>query len=301
MNARANRPMGPVVDMSMDEYQAVDAMSASGLRQFARSPWHYRNRVQTAPTRPMLRGTLAHCAVLEPHAMSARYAVVPDDAPRRPSKAQWTAKKPSPESVLAMEWWTDFHRACEGREIISADEYAITEAQLEALARDEEIHSILTGPGLCECSLFWIDPATGVYCKARPDRIRSSPIGNVKVLDLKSTADESPAAFSRSAASLGYYLQRSHYTAGVQIACDWEVIDFVFAAVTSAHPVLAVPYRFIDEIVQQGDEEREELLARYAECMRTDRWPAYAPADRMIDLPKWAKPSKETEVSYVDD
>lgn len=295
----AVRPMGLVLDMPMDEYQAIDAMSSTGMRLLSRSPWHYRNRVETVPTRPMLRGTLAHCAVLEPDAMSSRYVVVPEDAPRRPSKAQWAAKKPSPESVLAMEWWTAFSKSCEGREIVPSADYTVTQAQLLALQADSEIAEILrTGYG--EASVFWVDKATGVYCKARPDWVHPLDDRRVKLLDLKSTADESPDGFARSAARLGYHRQRAHYLTGFQQATRLQVVDFVFAAVSSAPPVLAVPYRMVDEVVQQGEEEREELLAQYADCRNLNRWPAYPPEDRMIDFPAWAKPNKEVEVSFAE-
>jgi hypothetical protein len=96
------RPLGIVENMPFEEYLAVDAVSSTGLKLFARSAWHYKNRVDIDPTPSMLRGTLAHCAVLEPDALSQRYAVTPEDAPRRPSRAQWEAKNPSPESLEAM-------------------------------------------------------------------------------------------------------------------------------------------------------------------------------------------------------
>lgn len=285
--------------MSPDEYHAIEALSASGMRHLARSPWHYRNRVEITPTRPMLNGTLAHCAALEPGALSARYIIVPDDAPKRPSKTQWAAKKPSPESVAAMEWWTGFQETCGTRLIVPAEDCSTTQLQLCALQADREIADLLS-EGYGEASVFWIDPATGVYCKARPDWVRPTGPRSVKLLDLKTTVDESPDAFSRSAARLGYHRQRAHYWKGFEIATGLEVEDFIFACVTSAPPVLAVPYRLVDEVVQQGEDECAELIQLFAECTQHNRWPAYSPEERMIDFPKWAKRSNEVEVGYVD-
>ena len=211
--------MGLVPDMPFDEYLAVDALSASALRVFARSPWHYRNRIEIEPTRPMLRGTLAHCALLEPAALHQRYAVVPADAPRRPTKAQWAAKKPSPDSQSAMAWWTAFGEQCAGREIVTAAEYDITQLQLAAIAANPMLaEAFASGRG--EVSAFWIDEETGLYCKARPDWIGVVSDGACDVLDLKSTADESPNGFGRAAARMGYHLQRAHYVDGVEHAGD---------------------------------------------------------------------------------
>lgn len=301
MNLRTDLPgpIGIVHDMPAETYHAIDALSATGMRHLARSPWHWRNRVDVVPTKPMLNGTLAHCAALEPGALSERYVVVPDDAPKRPTKAQWAAKKPGPDSVLAMEWWTGFQKTVGDRLIVDAGDYSITQLQIAALQADPEIVDLLS-EGWGEVSVFWIDPATGVYCKARPDWVRPTGSKRVKLVDLKTVADESPEGFSRSAARLGHHRQRAHYWKGFEIATGLVVEDFIFATVTSAPPVLAVPYRLVDEVAQQGVDECAELVQLFAECSQHNRWPAYTPAERMIDFPKWAKRSQELEVSYVD-
>jgi hypothetical protein len=64
-------------------------------------------------------------------------------------------------------------------------------------------------------------------------------------------------------------------------------------------PVLAVPYRLVDEAALQGEEEVDELLELYANCCTTNHWPAYTPGERMVDLPKWVKRDQEVEVSYA--
>lgn len=295
----ATLPMGLVHDMPAEDYHAVPALSATGLKALARSAWHFKNRPEIKPTRPMLRGTLAHCAVLEPHAMAKRYVVVPADAPRRPSRAQLDAKKPSDESRAAMSWWADFNASAAGRQIVSAEDYAITQMQLQALADEPTIAGILK-EGVGEASVFWRCKRTGVYCKARPDWM-TPPVGRrVTLLDLKSTADESPSGFGRAAARMKYHLQRAHYVDGVQQATGWQVDEFVFAAVTSAPPVLAVPYFLNDAIKEQADDERAELMDLYARCLESGHWPAYGAGLQMLDFPAYAKRDSEVEVAFAD-
>lgn len=295
----ANRPLGIVYDMPAEQYHAISALSATGLKALARSAWHYKHRPDIKPTLPMLRGTLAHCAVLEPHALADRYIVVPEDAPRRPSRAQWEAKKPSDDSRAAMSWWTDFNASAEGRQIVSAEGYAITQMQLQALADEPTIAGILK-EGRGEASVFWRCQRTGVYCKARPDWMTPPTGRRVTLLDLKSTADESPNGFGRAAARMGYHLQRSHYVDGVQQATGWKVGEFVFAAVTSAPPVLAVPYFLTDAIKEQADDERAELMDLYARCLESGHWPAYGNGLQMLDFPAYAKRDSEVEVAFAD-
>lgn len=288
------QPLGLVRDMPFDEYLAIDAMSQSGLKELARSPWHYRNRQPKQETRAMFNGTLAHCAVLEPDAVAARYIVTPDDAPRRPTAAQWKAKNPSPDSQAAMAWWSDFNARAAGRQIVLADDYATTQAQVRAVLAVPELAALLAN-GYPEASVFWVDEATGIYCKARPDFVHPLPDGRVILMDLKSTQDESPEGFARTVARFAYHRQHAHYVAGWKAATGQEVAAFLFAAVSSAPPVLAVPYMLDAEAVERGEQERRALLQRYADSLSTDAWPAYGPGVHMLSLPAWAtRPTLET-------
>lgn len=300
MNARTEiRPMGIVHGMSFDEYLAVDAMSQSALKELARSPWHFANRVEVKETRAMLNGSLVHCARLEPDALAHRYVVVPEDAPRKPTDAQWAAKKSNESSQFAKDWWTKFGEEIAGRTIIPAADFAITQLQLAALAADETITEYMTG-GASEVSVFWIDKATGVYCKARPDYAKQTPDGDL-LTDLKSVADESPSGFGRAAARMGYRIQRAHYVAGWQAAAGRRVKSFMFAAVTSQRPVLAMPYELPAEFAQQGEDEWRELMALYARCRATDTWPKYGSGLMVADVPAYAYDHTEVEITDATD
>jgi hypothetical protein len=300
VNARTDtRPIGVVKGMPFDEYLQVDAMSQSALKELARSPWHYANRVDVKETRAMLNGSLVHCARLEPDALAQRYVMVPEDAPKRPAPAQWAAKKSNESSQIAKDWWNAFGEEVAGRSIIPAADYAIMQLQLAALNREPQIVEDMTG-GDSEVSVFWIDPITGVYCKARPDYVRQTPDGDI-LTDLKSTVDESPSGFGRAAARMRYDLQQAHYVDGWQIATGRKVAVFSFAAVTSKPPVLAKAYLLPEEFAMKGEAARCELLATYANCRRTDTWPDYGAGRIVADVPAYALPINEIEVGFAED
>lgn len=294
------RPMGLIKNMSFSEYIAVEAFSNSDMKLLARSAWHWKNRLPVKQTRAMLCGSLVHCAQLEPDALAQRYAFVPESAPKKPTEAQWNAKKSNEDSMAAKAWWKDFLDGLGDREIVTAEEYAITQLQLKALA-DEPTLARLLATGYSECSVFWVDKETGVYCKARPDHVHPVDSRTVKLVDLKSTVDESPDGFGRAAARMGFHRQDAHYCAGFEAATGMKVEQFIFAAVTSAPPVLAVPYSLTDEIREQARDERRELLDLYAFCQRENRWPTYGSGVQLLDFPQYAKRSGEVEVAYVDD
>ena len=297
MNAHTPRPMGVHYGMPFEDYLAVDAFSASGMRHMARSPWHYRNRIEVQPTRPMLCGSLVHCAQLEPDALAARYAIVPEDAPRRPTASQWGAKKPSPDSAAAMAWWRDYQASVSGKTIIPAGDFDITQQQLAAIKAEPYLAEVFAR-GQAEVSVFWVDKATGVYCKCRPDHVQPVP-GGVRIAELKSTADESPDGFSRALTAMGYHRARAHYIDGWQQATGQMVLEYAFAVVSSAPPVLAVPYWLDEEDARQGEDECAELRERFAWCTKEDQWPAYGSGPQLVSLKKWAKRSNDVEIEVV--
>lgn len=286
------------LDMPPGQYHESDALGSSGLKLMARSPWHYRNRVPMTQTKAMFCGTLVHCAQLEPDAMAKRYIVTPEDAPKYPTPAQWGAKKSNESSTEAKEWWTAFEASCVGREIVSAKEYAITQEQLAAVAAEPVLAEVF-GTGWGEVSGFWTDPATGIACKARWDWVHPVEPGVVDLADLKATADESPDRFRIQARRLLMRLQEAHYREGFELITKLRVRRFIFAAVTSARPVLAVPYELTDETRAQARDERRQLLERLAWCRAENKWPAYGGGGvQMLDL---TEHEGEVDVSWAEE
>lgn len=301
MNTRIDtRPMGIVRDMPFEDYLAIDAFSNSDMKLLARSAWHWKNRLRVTQTRPMLRGSLVHCAQLEPHALHDRYVFVPADAPRRPTAAQWNAKKSSEDSAIAKEWWSRFNEDAGLREIVTADEFFVTQQQLAAIAAEAEL-SALFASGDSEVSIFWIDQATGVYCKARPDHLHYLSHKRVKAIDLKASADDSPEGFGRAIPRMGHHRQEAHYTQGL-VACGLEVDEFIFAVVSSAPPVIATPMLVPEDFADQAREEVHELRAMFVHCQRTGVWRGYNGGGKQVaKVPAYAYRNHEVEIADATD
>jgi exodeoxyribonuclease VIII len=291
----SDRPLGVFYGMTFDNYLKAPGLSASGLKQLARSPWHYKNRAFSEPTRAMLAGTLAHCAILEPDAMNARYVVMPEDAPRKPTKAQLAAKNPSAESREAMQWWEGFTRENGGKTLISAKEFDLCSAQLRAIKDNDYLRKLFSS-GSSEVSFFWRDEQSGIYCKGRADFLTH----DVRhIIDLKTCMDESPNGFGRASARLRYDLQAAHYTEGIR-AIFGHKPDFIFAAISNAAPVLAVPYILTEEVQQNAEDDWRNLLDKFAECRKNDTWPAYGDGLQLLDFPAYAKASGEVEIEWSE-
>ena len=290
--------------MPFEQYAAAPAVNNSLLKDMARSAahcWalhHAPNRPERKPRPWMITGPLAHCAVLEPDAMAARYLVTPDDAPKRPTSAQWNAKKPSPDSVAAMAWWTEFNASAAGRQVITAEQYATTQGQLAGITAHPDLAAVLAS-GAAEQSAFWADESTGLLCKCRPDWVHTLPDGRAILLDLKTCQSADAVAFARTVASFGYHRQAAWYCDGWQRATGQAVYSFIFAAIPSEYPFIAGAYQLADEALIQGADECAELLEAYAACVRSNVWPGYGDSVQEIQLPVWARRSYEMEVSHV--
>lgn len=294
MNARTDAPLGLILDMPANAYHATHAMSAGGLKRMRQSPAHFYG-LQLDPNRPpsgepspaMKNGTLVHCAIFEPDQVETRYVVAPTDAPKRPTEAQWKATKPSPESIVAMQWWTEFNARSTGKEMVDAVAMTAARSQAAALRRLPDVAALLSD-GVGESSAFWIDDATGELCKCRPDW--TSPAGDgVILVDGKTCQDASPDGFSRAIWNFDYWLQAAWYSDGYERATGKRVHGFVFAVVESSWPHAAAAYMLDDAAIDRARAENRRLLDLYAECRRTGVWPGYQTTIQPIALPAWAR------------
>lgn len=287
------QPAGLYLDMPADEYHAIHAMSAGGLKRMKQSPAHFYgmqldpNRPQSGePTAAMANGTLVHCAIFEPQALALRYVTIPADAPRKPTDAQRNAAKPSPETMRAIDWWDAFTARTEGAQIVDAVEITAAQAQAAAVRALPDVGALLAD-GYGESSAFWIDEQTGELCKCRPDWV--SPVGDgVILIDGKTCRDASEAGFGRAIWTMSYHNQAAWYSDGFQKASGLRVHGFVFAAVENTWPHIAAAYMLGDDVLEKSHAENRRLLNLYAECKSTGVWPGYASGINMINLPRWA-------------
>lgn len=267
-------PIGLRYDMPAEQYHAISAMSAGGLKRMQQSPAHYYG-MQLDPNRPpspgptpaMFNGTLVHCALFEPGAVDARYIV-----------------KPEGMSFVTKEGkaWRD----AQTQTIVDAAQMAAAHAQAARLRALPELSDLLA-EGRGEVSAFWIDEPTGELCKCRPDFV--SPAGDgVVIVDGKTCQDASADGFSRAIWNYRYHLQAAWYADGYERTTGTKVYGFVFAAVESAWPHQAAAYMLPDEAIDAARRENRRLLNLYAECKKTGVWPGYAQTISLIQLPRWA-------------
>lgn len=246
--------------MDSKQYHAdTSAISASGLKLFARSPAHYyaayldQNRVERSPTPAMRIGTATHCAILEPGRFSTEYVALPEDLDRRTKEG-----KQIYADLLAT-----------GKELLTSDDMAMVMNMACAFRDNTTSRALFDRKHSVEQSIF--AEVNGVSCKCRPDFMTAD---GLMVMDVKTTSDASPEAFGKSAWSLGYHIQAAFYRRVIQSATGITP-DFIFGCVESDRPYLTAYYTVPQYLLDYADGVIDALLERYAECLQTGIWHGY--------------------------
>lgn len=253
-------------ELSNAEYHAHDSISKTGLDLIARSPAHYRYSERREATRAMVIGSAVHAAILEPDLFAKQYMLLRDVKDRRTSEYKQAVAVHGADFVLT---------GTEADYVAGIQESVRTHSQLSAL---------LSEPGRAELSVITTDPVTGVAVRCRFDWLTDAGVP----LDLKTTLDARPDAFSRSVSSYRYHVQAAFY-------CDvweWETGDkldrMIFAALEKSMPHAVSLYMLDDEAMMVGRKLYREALNTYARCLESGHWPGYEGGVQLLNLPPWA-------------
>lgn len=284
-------PLG-LVECSNDQYHGGPGVSKSHLDAIAgASPLHYwhkyinPNRERAEPSQALIMGSAIHSIVLEPDLFTGEYITVPEDAPKRATKAQINAKKPSPDAVASIEYWTAFEKENAGRIILEPDDYQTCLNIRDVVYRHPVAAGLLSG-GKAEQSFYAIDKETGELIKCRTDYMHDS---GAMIVDLKSTEDASPDGFGKSAANFRYPIQTAWYYDVLDQAFGERPEDWVFLAVEKKPPyAIGVYFIEADHVARARIAARRDFL-RIVEHKRANHWPDYGSVPLPLALPAWSK------------
>lgn len=240
-------------------------VSKSWLDQIHRSPAHLRAYLDglIPPTPRMEFGSLVHAWVLEPDSIESRYLKIPKlDRRRKADKEKYAELEADAKTrKLAM---------------IDEETWAKASAIRDAVYRHKAAAAILR-QGEPEQAVIWTNPETGELCKAKADWLREN-----FVTDVKTTADASPRAFSRSIGNYRYHVQDAHYREG------FDSPRFLWIACEIDPPYGVAVYADDEDMLAAGKLQRDADLRLYAECKASDHWPGYPDTIQNIELPRWA-------------
>lgn len=256
-----------------DKYESIDACNWSTLKNLLVSGAYYqhclKNPRRDTPAFALGRG--AHTAIFEPDRFPLEYVIKPDGMERRSNAGK--------AAYAAME------SANVGKTILDADDYRDCLSMRDALMANPLTARYL-GPGRSEVPIVWRDPESGVWCKARLDRLSDLPA----LPDLKTTRSVDEDSFGRDAAKYLYYGQMAHYRNGCRVlGLLPPEAPTVILAVEKAPPFDTAVFHVGGSggCMLFGQETVASLLVKLKHCRETNEWRGRYQEERVLTLPPW--------------
>jgi len=262
-----------VTGLSNKDYHSItEAVSNSQLSRIMKSPALLT--AKTEPTPALRWGSLVHSIILEPEKFYSEIVVMPDGL---------DSGKGAKERVK------EFEANNAGKEIITFEENEQLSAILKAVMDDADASNLLGHPARVENSLFWVDSATGVKCRCRPDFWRHDNI----VVDLKTTKDSSAWSFGRSAWDYRYDAQCAFYWDGIEAITGNPPEAFIFIAIEGKEePHLHIECFNVErDVLSLGRARYRDSLNIYKECQSRGVFPKkhFDTGIKKLTLPKYAQ------------
>lgn len=256
------------LELSNSDYHARPELSNSGLNKLIEhSPGHYKYWKENPPeqTKSLEIGSATHEALLEPEKFLESHIAMPE-CDRR--------------TKAGKDFYEKFMIEQHGKTVLDAATYAQVQGMIKSVMAHTMASAILKN-NHNEMSFF--GELQGVKVRCRPDILRQ---GNL-LADLKTTDDASFRGFQRSFANFNYHRQAAFYCDIVSQITGEKYDTFTIIAVEKKPPYAVQVFAIDEASIEKGREEYEIGLAKYRECLLTDKWPLYADEVVPLNLPSW--------------
>lgn len=256
------------IPMSNEEYHRRSELSNSGLNNLIeKSPGHFKYCLENPPeqTPAMALGTIVHTAILEPERFLDTHVAMPE-CDRR--------------TKAGKEFYETFLINNHGKTVMAADVYHQVFGMIGSVMAHTMASAILRDN---HNELSFFGELNGVKMRCRPDILRQ---GNL-LADLKTTDDASFKGFQKSFANFNYHRQAAVYTDLVSQVTGEKYDTFTIIAVEKKPPYAVQVFAIDEASLDKGREEYQLGLAKYRECLLTNKWPLYADEVVPLNLPSW--------------
>ncbi len=256
-------------DLPMEQYHSMRALSSSGLKKLLRSPAHYllERTKKSEPTDSMRFGTAVHTLLLEPERADELVEMPEFNARTKDGRAE-------------RDVWLESHA---GKQAFDAKTLARIRAAAAAVRAHPGASMLLSG-GVAERSILWRDEREGIECRARFDFHREDG----GIVDVKTTADASPAGFMRTIGAFGYHQSAAHYWLGHEHVFHKSPAFWAFVVVESEPPHGVATYVLDAASIRAGMDDCARAYKAFRICNETGHWPAYPETIEPISAPRWA-------------
>lgn len=272
-----------VAGVDFTTYRAAAGVNVSSLKEFSRSPLHYRYAKDNPKptTAAMSLGTAAHCATLEPERFAAEFVT-------------WTG------AVRRGKEWDAFKADAEAAQrLVLTEDERDTALAIAAAVRACPEAMVYLRRGHAEVSMTWQHDEPEMILKGRVDWLTTIDGADI-VVGLKTTRDLRPREFAAQAARLCYHWQWAYYADGYE-RITGRMPVMVEIVVESAAPHAVAVYRVPEHVLERGRQEYRAALEQLAQCEASGVWPGPVVGEVEFDLPGWAYPADEMTIEDAED
>lgn len=286
---------GWLADLTNEEYHGLHACSSSALTHMLKSPAYckWRTTHEEEPSDAVVLGDLCHIAALQPELFVARFCVI-GQCEAVTGKGTRCTNQGSVMLDGKPYCGVKSHAPAEGvpdpRKPVTVKQWNTAQRVREAVYRHPMAGAILNAAdAVKEQPGVWVDEATGLLCKCKPDvRVESLAL----LADLKVTVLARPDDFPRFLRANGVYRQAAHYLDGAAV-CGSTAQNFLFIACHPDEPNEVYVYDLKPDTVDAGRREVRRLRAQYAACQKSGVW-GYPQDVIPMGLDRWALAKLET-------
>lgn len=261
-----------VRNITDEQYHADPALSKTKLSEFIDSAEIYYHRhildrmCGKKETASMATGSIIHECLLLNKSLAEVVDVIPADCLTAAGAINSRGKA-----------WQDFCFEAQGYKV-KLSEYNAIKAILDSESLDEIRELVMSNrhrSGI-EQPVFWIDEATGVGCRCKPDLFIHHG-DRIEAFDLKVSPFVSPVDFKRQVKRFRYWLQDRHYSSGLYHLFGKRV-SFTFLVLEPTYPYRVRRYSLDLDSRALADSEYRRHMQRFAECQESgvwvDQWPS---------------------------
>lgn len=260
----------------IDTYTAYDRLPgvrSGDMAKMAKSPLHYRTATTTdseGSTSSQEQNQAIHAMILEPEHFARQFSIYAGKV-RNGKQYDAHCEAWPGTTVLLESWMPDIERTA-------------------ALVRhDPRTRGAFTGQGWSEVAFQWVDPTTGLDCKARLDRLIQTAPNEVQIIDCKAIGTDA-RDISRRISERQWHVQAAHQIAGVLASNPDLTVSYRWCCYETTSPYDVVMVRPADSALELGEQTRLELLARIDDCQTRDHWPGRHEDEIEVDVAPYLYP-----------
>ena len=301
----------PTASWTRADYDAHQALNQSGLKHLLVSPGHYQSNLQnpTKDSEALRVGRLTHMAVLQPDEFANLVVCEPEDAPKRPTEKQRNAKKPSTETLSAIQFWQTFDEQTTGKIVADHDEFRHAVAMAKSIQAELahwgithpnaghklSTHPIdqiqIVGSELCLTTVY-----SGVPLKSQIDFIGSDGY----IYDLKTCRDTlTPNNVLRNVYAMGYHIQAAFYSMMCKQVFGERPNGVRLIYVEKDAPHATAIFELSSELIADGMTHVTTGIDAYKAAKEFNHWPFYPKTINMLTPKRLAQDNGTSGITFA--